>query len=54
MVQCTVDAGLCGMGPTSEMSWFRTASSAELSETLGPVSVLAWHAILGWGAQLEV
>lgn len=46
-------ARLCGMEPTSEMAWFKAASSAQFSEDLGSVLILAWHLILRWGIWVE-
>lgn len=42
------------MEPASEMAWFRAASSAQFSEDLGSVLILAWHLILRWGVRIEV
>lgn len=47
-------ARLCGTEPASEMAWFRAASSAQFSEDLGSVLILAWHLILRWGVWSEV
>lgn len=46
-------ARLCGMEPASEMAWCRAASSAQFSEDLGSVLILAWHLILRWGVWIE-
>lgn len=49
-----VGARLCGMEPTPEMAWFSAASSAQFSEDLGSVWILAWHLTLRWGERIEV
>lgn len=41
------------MEPASEMAWFRAARSAQFSEDLGSVLILAWHLILRWGVWIE-